>query len=106
MQKQYYGTAERTVGVVERVLTRAAEHPRGFKVRLTCGIVGRCTDLIQRATPRETHKNKGTSKNKGEAEGEGEQTDMDGEMSSDDYLAALEMELRPPPGIRLADEKE
>ena len=48
VEKANYGTDLRTAGVVSRVLTRAAQHPRGFKVMLQNGVVGRCTDLIER----------------------------------------------------------
>ena len=50
VEKANYGTDLRTIGVVSRVLTRAAQHPRGFKVMLQNGVVGRCTDLIERGT--------------------------------------------------------
>ena len=33
VQKVHYGTGQLTSGIVEQVLTRAATHPRGFKVR-------------------------------------------------------------------------
>ena len=46
LQKQHYHTGERTNGTVAAVLTRAAEHSRGFKVRLSSNIVGRCIELL------------------------------------------------------------
>ena len=46
LQKQHQRSGERTSGTVANVLTRAAEHSRGFKVRLTSGIVGRCVEVI------------------------------------------------------------
>ena len=49
LQKQHYHTGERTNGTVAAVLTRAAEHSRGFKVRLSSNIVGRCVELLGEA---------------------------------------------------------
>ena len=46
LQKQHQRTGERTSGTVANVLTRSAEHSRGFKVRLTSGIVGRCVEVL------------------------------------------------------------
>jgi len=46
LQKQHYHTGERTNGTVDAVLTRAAEHSRGYKVRLSSNIVGRCVELL------------------------------------------------------------
>ena len=46
LQKQHYHTGERTNGTVAAVLTRAAEHSRGYKVRLSSNIVGRCVELL------------------------------------------------------------
>jgi uncharacterized repeat protein (TIGR03833 family) len=51
LQKQHYACGTRTNGTVERVLTRSAQHSRGFKVLLDCGIVGRVADIVD-ATPR------------------------------------------------------
>lgn len=45
------GTGQRTNGTVAQVLTRAAEHGRGFKVRLANGTVGRCVELLGDAPP-------------------------------------------------------
>ena len=88
VEKANYGTDERTVGIVSRVLTRSAEHSRGFKVRLQNGVVGRCTQLIERAVSSDT----GTtdSSSSGAAD------------SSEAYLASLDLS-QPPPGIRLSD---
>jgi len=47
VQKADYGTAKRAVGTVARVLTRAAEHPRGFKVELVGGVVGRVCEVVE-----------------------------------------------------------
>ena len=48
VEKANYGTSIRTNGTVARILTRSAEHARGFKVMLEGGVVGRCTALIER----------------------------------------------------------
>ena len=81
VEKANYGTDLRTSGVVARVLTRAAQHPRGFKVMLQNGVVGRCTDIEQRAA---------------------QESESSSVSDSDAYLAAIRDEL-PPPGIRLRD---
>ncbi len=41
MEKEHYGTENYTQGVVKEILTSAAKHSRGIKVRLTDGTVGR-----------------------------------------------------------------
>lgn len=41
VEKQDQGTGRSTRGVVKDILTSAAVHPRGIKVRLTSGKVGR-----------------------------------------------------------------
>ncbi len=41
IEKENYGTNEYKQGVVKDILTSAARHPRGIKVRLTDGSVGR-----------------------------------------------------------------
>ena len=41
VQKQDQGTGKLTQGVVARMLTNSPNHPRGIKVRLESGIVGR-----------------------------------------------------------------
>lgn len=41
VQKHDQPTGKLTEGVVERILTNSAVHPRGIKVRLTTGEVGR-----------------------------------------------------------------
>ena len=46
VQKQDQRTDFRTEGVVADVLTRAATHTRGFKVRLSTGVVGRCVEIL------------------------------------------------------------
>ena len=46
VEKANYNTELRTVGTVARVLTRAAQHPRGFKVELVGGVVGRVCEVV------------------------------------------------------------
>ena len=41
IEKKNYGTDNYTQGIVKEVLTPKTEHPRGIKVRLTDGTVGR-----------------------------------------------------------------
>jgi uncharacterized repeat protein (TIGR03833 family) len=41
VQKQDQGTDRRTSGIVSEILTNSAYHPRGIKVRLVDGTVGR-----------------------------------------------------------------
>lgn len=41
IQKKDYGTEDYVEGIVKDVLTSREEHPRGHKVRLTNGVVGR-----------------------------------------------------------------
>ena len=82
VQKMNYGTDERDVGIVARVLTRSAQHHRGFKVMLESGIVGRCTELLERSTV--------------EQQGSGSKSE------SDLYLESIDL-LPPAPGIRLRD---
>ena len=88
VEKANYGTDIRVNGTVSRVLTRASQHPRGFKVMLTSGVVGRCTQLIQTSALATRRSSSSTT------------SDEEGAISSDDYLASIEP---PPPGIRLRD---
>lgn len=46
VQKQHQGTGELTEGIVERLLTNSPTHPRGIKVRLADGIVGRVKEIL------------------------------------------------------------
>lgn len=46
VQKQDQGTGKLTQGVVARILTNSPNHPRGIKVRLESGIVGRVQEII------------------------------------------------------------
>jgi uncharacterized repeat protein (TIGR03833 family) len=41
IQKQHQVSGQLTEGVVKDVLTKSAVHPRGIKVRLENGIIGR-----------------------------------------------------------------
>ncbi|MEG1142011.1 MAG: YwbE family protein [Clostridia bacterium] len=46
VEKQNQRTDILTEGVVQDILTNSAIHPRGIKVRLTSGIVGRVQKLV------------------------------------------------------------
>lgn len=46
IQKQHYATGELTSGVVKDVLTKKRFHPRGHKVRLINGIIGRVQSFV------------------------------------------------------------
>ena len=46
VQKQDQATEKLTPGVVQDILTNSAEHPRGIKVRLVTGEVGRVKDIL------------------------------------------------------------
>jgi uncharacterized repeat protein (TIGR03833 family) len=45
VQKEDQRTGKLTQGVVQDILTNSANHPRGIKVRLTNGIIGRVESL-------------------------------------------------------------
>lgn len=45
IQKIHYDSGEITEGVVEDILTSSTNHPRGIKVRLVSGLVGRVLAL-------------------------------------------------------------
>ena len=45
IQKQDQQTGKLTEGNVERILTNSSNHPRGIKVRLESGIVGRVQEI-------------------------------------------------------------
>jgi len=47
VQKQDQRSGKRTEGIVKDILTRSATHPRGIKVRLENGIVGRVKEVLQ-----------------------------------------------------------
>jgi len=46
VQKKDYASGELTEGIVKEVLTRQQFHPRGHKVRLTSGIIGRVQEFV------------------------------------------------------------
>lgn len=46
VQKQHQRSGELTEGVVRDILTNSAIHPRGIKVRLEGGIVGRVKEIL------------------------------------------------------------
>ncbi|KAL3895062.1 MAG: hypothetical protein SGCHY_004919 [Lobulomycetales sp.] len=55
VQKQDQRTGRLTTGTVAQILTNSASHPRGIKVRLTSGIVGRVTAAHATRTPPQAH---------------------------------------------------
>lgn len=44
--KQDQATGKLTQGIVQDILTRSASHPRGIKVRLEGGLIGRVQEII------------------------------------------------------------
>lgn len=46
VQKQDQRTGRLTEGIVQDILTRSASHPRGIKVRLSGGVVGRVREIL------------------------------------------------------------
>ena len=56
VQKHHQTSGQLTQGVVECVLTNASKHPRGIKVRLSSGVVGRVhvVDAIATVTQKHT----------------------------------------------------
>lgn len=46
VEKQNQQSGKLTEGIVKDLLTNSAIHPRGIKVRLTTGIVGRVQKII------------------------------------------------------------
>lgn len=46
VQKQDQRSGKLTQGIVQRILTNSAHHPRGIKVMLEGGIVGRVMERI------------------------------------------------------------
>ena len=46
VEKQNQGSGKLTEGIVKDLLTNSSVHPRGIKVRLTNGIVGRVQKII------------------------------------------------------------
>lgn len=49
--KQDQRTGKRTRGIVRDILTPSPQHPRGIKVRLTNGLVGRVQAILTAETP-------------------------------------------------------
>ncbi|WLV25396.1 YwbE family protein [Aciduricibacillus chroicocephali] len=47
VQKQDQRTGKLTEGVVQDILTNSAQHPRGIKVRLADGIIGRVQEIVE-----------------------------------------------------------
>lgn len=47
VQKQDQRTGKLTEGIVKDILTNSSTHPRGIKVRLESGIVGRVQKIIK-----------------------------------------------------------
>ena len=47
IEKQNYGTRNYTQGIVAEVLSPGGSHPRGIKVRLSDGTVGRVQWLVE-----------------------------------------------------------
>lgn len=47
VQKQDQRTGKLTEGIVMRVLTNSSNHPRGIKVMLEGGVVGRVQQIIE-----------------------------------------------------------
>lgn len=47
VQKHHQSSGELTQGIVKRILTNSKTHPRGIKVMLESGIVGRIKNIIK-----------------------------------------------------------
>lgn len=47
IEKHNYGSGVLTEGIVQDVLTHSAFHPRGHKVRLTDGTIGRVQEFLE-----------------------------------------------------------
>lgn len=47
VQKQDQRTGKLTEGIVKDILTNSPTHPRGIKVRLESGIVGRVQKIVE-----------------------------------------------------------
>lgn len=46
VQKPHQRTGQLTEGIVKDILTSSAVHPRGIKVRLDNGLVGRVQEIV------------------------------------------------------------
>ncbi|HHV09321.1 MAG TPA: YwbE family protein [Clostridiales bacterium] len=51
VQKQDQRSGKLTEGIVMRILTNSMNHPRGIKVMLEGGIVGRVQSICENVTP-------------------------------------------------------
>jgi len=49
--KRDQGSGKLTEGVVKDILTRSASHPRGIKVRLATGEIGRVRVILEEGCP-------------------------------------------------------
>lgn len=47
VQKQHQRSGQLTEGVVKDILTSSPVHPRGIKVRLDNGVVGRVQEIVE-----------------------------------------------------------
>jgi uncharacterized repeat protein (TIGR03833 family) len=47
VQKQHQRSGQLTEGVVKDILTSSPVHPRGIKVRLDSGVVGRVQEIVE-----------------------------------------------------------
>ena len=47
IQKHHQGTGELTQGIVADILTNSVNHPRGIKVLLESGEVGRVQEILE-----------------------------------------------------------
>jgi uncharacterized repeat protein (TIGR03833 family) len=47
VKKEDQGSGQLTFGIVKDVLTNSSEHPRGIKVRLEDGTVGRVQEIVE-----------------------------------------------------------
>lgn len=61
VQKKDYKTGRLIKGVIKEILTKKEYHPRGIKVRLTNGVIGRVQEVVE-VSPQET-KRKGEIEN-------------------------------------------
>ena len=68
VKKEHQQTGQLTHGIVQEILTNSANHPRGIKVRLESGMVGRVQAINSTGapidTPEETHQNPSNTEKK------------------------------------------
>ncbi len=55
VEKQNQGTGALTEGIVARLLTKSSNHPRGIKVMLENGIVGRVQRILDKGPSPDTN---------------------------------------------------